>query len=124
MKNHITTALKTIANDRSFIASLTVLVLLSLGYCLFVAFTLQPADVQVVVRYSAYSEQTLYRDQWWYLFSFIGFGLLVGVGHSSIAIKLYQIGHIKVSYGFIAISLIILIVGFSLTKAVLGAAYF
>jgi hypothetical protein len=51
--------------------------------------TVRPSDLQLVTHYTAFGVTHLYRDQWFYLFSFIGFAVLVAFLHISIAIKVY-----------------------------------
>jgi len=45
--------------------------------------------LQLVTHYTAYGVTHLYRDQWFYLWSFAGFAVLVAFFHVALAIKLY-----------------------------------
>ena len=54
MKDTIARAIKLIIADRPVLLLLAGLVLASIAYCIFVALSLQPIDLQVAVHYTAY----------------------------------------------------------------------
>jgi hypothetical protein len=123
MKNNIIRSIKLILADRPVTVLLIGLVVACLVYCLYVGLSLRPSDLQVAVHYTAFGETNFYREKWYYLLSFIGFGLIVAILHSAIAVKLYVLERRQLAIVFILISLLVLIVGWILTGAVLRVAF-
>ena len=75
-------------SDRAFffvwlLMTLLVVVIIVLG-----ATYIRPSDLQLPVRYSSFGITNFYRDKWYYLISFILFGLLVLVMHTGISLRL------------------------------------
>ena len=93
------------------------------AYLIFLAFNLSPSDLQLATRYTSFGETHFYREKWWYLLSFVGFGLLFVVAHIGMIAKLYVIGLRQLAYAFAWLSLVILVLMFVYTYAVLGIAY-
>lgn len=94
-----------------------------IAYIVYVAFNLTPSDLQLATRYTSFGETQFYREKWWYLLSFIGFGLLFIVAHIGMLAKLYVIGLRSLAYSFAWLSLLVLVLMFVYTYAVLGIAY-
>lgn len=78
----------------------------------------RPTDVQVPVRYSAYGVTNLYRDQWYYLLSFIGMGVLL-IAQPLIALKLLQEKGREFALAYTVAAVIIGAIGALLVQAVL-----
>lgn len=66
-----------------------ILVLLTIAFIIYIAAVVRPSELQLVTRYSAYGVTHLYRDQWFYLLSFIGLALITAFFHIALAIKIY-----------------------------------
>lgn len=81
-------------------------------------FHIRPSDVQVPVRYSAYGVTNLYRDQWFYLMTFIGAGLLILIAHPLITLKLLQEKGREYAIGFAAMTILLGIIAVLLASAV------
>ena len=84
---------------------------------------LQPSDLQVAVHYTAFGDTNFYRDKWYYLATFIGFGLILAIAHPIIAIKLYLQDRRDIALLFVVLSLLLLVVAWFLTSALLGVAF-
>lgn len=123
MKNNIIRAIKLIFADRPVLLLLAGLVLAAVVYCIYVGLSLRPSDLQVAVHYTAYGETNFYREKWYYLLSFIGFGLIMAIINSAIAVKLYVLERRQLAIFFIWISLLVLVIGWILTSAVLRVAF-
>lgn len=63
--------------------------LLALSFIVYILLNVHPSELQLVTHYTAYGITHLYRDQWYYLFTFAGFAVLVALIHIGIAIKMY-----------------------------------
>jgi hypothetical protein len=94
-----------------------------IAYIVYVALSLSPTDLQLAIRYTAFGDTHLYREKWWYLLSFIGFGVLFIVAHVSLVAKLYAIGMRQLAQAFALLSLIVLLLMFVYTHQVLSIAY-
>ena len=81
--------LKELITNRYLTILSLVLLLLSIGFVIYIALVVRPSDLQLVTHYTAYGVTHLYRDQWFYLYSFAGFAVLTAFLHIAIAIKLY-----------------------------------
>ncbi|HET8884657.1 MAG TPA: hypothetical protein VFM68_04275, partial [Candidatus Saccharimonadales bacterium] len=88
MKTNLITSLKLILADRTMTVLLAVFVIACVIYCLYVGFSLRPSDLQVAVHYTAFGETSFYREKWYYLLSFIFFGIMLAVVHSALVVKL------------------------------------
>jgi len=89
LKNIITTSLKELFTNRYLTTLAIVTVALTIGFVIFISFTVHPSELQVVTHYTAYGVTHLYRDQWFYLLSFAVFALLVAFLHIAISLKIY-----------------------------------
>jgi hypothetical protein len=123
MKSNILSALKIVLADRLVTILLGVMIFLALAYCAYVGLSLRPSDLQVAVHYTAYGETNFYREKWYYLLSFIGFGLIVAILHSALAVKLYVLERRQLAIYFIWTSLLLLVIAWILTNAVLRVAF-
>jgi len=81
--------IKELLTNRYLTTLSSVIVLLALGLIIYIIATVHPSDLQLVTHYTAFGVTHLYRDQWFYLLTFIGFAMLVAFLHITISIKLY-----------------------------------
>jgi hypothetical protein len=123
MRHIITSSFKQIASDRVMLLLVTGLFIGGMAYIVYVAFSLSPSDLQLATRYTSFGETHFYREKWWYLLSFIGFGLLFIVAHIGILIKLCVIGMRPLAISFAWLSVLVLLLMFVYTYAVLSIAY-
>jgi hypothetical protein len=123
MKKTITSTIKTILEDRLMTVMIVVLVLVALAYCIYVGASLRPSDLQVAVHYTAFGPTGFYREKWYYLATFVAFGLLVAVMHSILVVKLYIQGRRQMALMFVWMSLLLLVIAFFMTRAVLKVAF-
>jgi len=111
-------AFKELLTNRYLTILAIVTVVLALAFLLYIVLTVHPSELQLVTHYTAYGVTKLYRDQWFYLFGFGIFGLMVAFLHTTLAVKLYVTkGHpLAIMVAWIGIGIIILawIVSFSI----------
>ncbi|RWZ79535.1 MAG: hypothetical protein EOT04_01345 [Candidatus Chaera renei] len=79
---------------------------------------LRPSDVLVPVKYTAYGFTNLYRDKWYYLLSFTGFGLLLLAGHPLLTLKLLKEKGRPYAVAFAAAGLLIGVLALLITLAI------
>lgn len=113
-KDTISLALK----DRPLMVLVVIGALLAVVLIGISALQIRPSDVQVPVRYSAYGTTNLYRDQWFYLISFVGAGMLLLVAHPLIVLKLLQEKSREFALGFALMTIMVGFIGILLTSAV------
>lgn len=123
MKDNVIHAIKLVLADRVVTLLIALLVFLSIIYCIYVGVSLHPSDLQVAVHYTAFGETGYYREKWYYLLSFIGFGLIMVVIHSALAIKFYVLERRQLAIFFLWLSIFMLMIGWAITAAVLRVAF-
>ncbi|MBN9398352.1 hypothetical protein BGO18_00730 [Candidatus Saccharibacteria bacterium 47-87] len=89
MKNTLVHSFKELVTNRYLTVLSSILVLLSIAFIIYIFIAVRPSELQLVTHYTAYGVTHLYRDQWFYLWSFAGFAVLVAFFHVALAIKLY-----------------------------------
>ncbi len=89
LKTNIIQSFKELVTNRYLTTLSIILVLLSAAFIVYILLTVRPSDLQLVTHYTAFGVTHLYRDQWFYLLTFVGFAVLVAFMHVAIAIKLY-----------------------------------
>jgi hypothetical protein len=123
MKTNFITSLKLILSDRLVTVMLLVFVLACLAYCIYVGVALRPSDLQVAVHYTAFGETGFYREKWYYLLSFIMFGLILGAIHSILIVKLYAQERRQIAILFAWFSFLLLLIAWIITHSVLKVAF-
>lgn len=123
MKTTITTSLKLLFSDR-LVATLTILLVLACtAYCIYVGASLHPSDLQVAVHYTAFGGTSFYRDKWYYLVTFIVFGVLIAIMHPILVVKLYSQGRRQIALLFVLFSLMLIIIAWFTTWSILKVAF-
>ena len=89
LKTNFIQSLKELSTNRYLTVLSIILVLLSVAFIIYIALTVRPSDLQLVTHYTAFGVTHLYRDQWFYLFTFAGFAVLSAFLHIAISIKMY-----------------------------------
>lgn len=89
LKNNLLQSIKELLTNRYLTTLSIIIVLLAVSLSIYIGIAVRPSDLQLVTHYTAFGVTHLYRDQWFYLFSFIGFALLAAFLHVAIAVKLY-----------------------------------
>lgn len=92
-------------------------------YCAFIALRVHPQEITLPVRYTAFGEMHFYKDKWFYLLQFIGFGVVVGIAHALLMIKLYSIERHQAARIIGWMTLLLFVIAFAYTHSVLGVAY-
>lgn len=123
MRENIITALKLIIVDRLVTVLLGSFILLCLAYCLYVGLSLRPSDLQVAIHYTSFGDTNFYRAKWYYLLSFIAFGLGLATFHTILTIKLYVQERRQLALAFIGLSFLLLFVAWIMTRSILKVAF-
>lgn len=124
MKKMLLSAFKELRNDRPAMAVCIVLTVMAIIYVVYMGLSLNPVENQIAVRYTAYGGTNFYRDHWYYLLGFIGFVLGILLVHIGLIAKLLErnMRSLALALGWLTVLLFVII--FVLSRAVLGNAYF
>lgn len=123
MKTTLTTSIKMILTDRLLTVLLGVFIVACIAYCIYVGISLRPSDLQVAVHYTAYGETNFYREKWYYLLSFIAFGIIFAVTHTALIAKLYIQGRRHIALLFLGLSMLLVFIAWSMTWSILKIAF-
>jgi len=120
MKIIIKESLKQLITDRYLLILLLAMLLLAFILATIIGLSIHPSELQLVSHYSTFGVTHFYRDQWFYLFVFVAFEIIVAVLHTIIAIKLLIVkGHsLAIMFAWFGIGTILL--GWVTTLAVLN----
>jgi hypothetical protein len=120
MKSEIIKSLKELIKDRYLLVLLVGFLLVCVVYSIVIGLSIHSSERQVISHYSAFGVTHFYFDQWFYLLSFLAFGLIVAVMHTIVAIKLLIVkGHsLAVLFAWASIGIILL--GWSTASTVLS----
>ena len=89
LKTNLTQSIKELLTNRYLTVLSILIILLATSLTIYIGVKVHASDLQLVTHYTAFGVTHLYRDQWFYLFSFIAFAVLAAFLHIAIAIKLY-----------------------------------
>lgn len=123
MKTNVINSIKPILSDRLMTVLIIAFIILCLAYSVYVGASLRPSDLQVAVHYTAFGETSFYREKWYYLISFILFGVIVAVTHSALIVKLYLQGRREIALAFVWLSLLLVVIAWFIAWSVLKVAF-
>jgi len=109
MLNTIKTSFKELITNRYLTVLTATTLFLALAFVTYILLAVRPSELQLVTHYTAYGVTHLYRDQWFYLFTFAGFALLVAFFHIALSLKLYLTkGHpLAIMFAWMGVGIII-----------------
>lgn len=119
----IHTGFKQLIADKQLLFWAASLIVVALGYSIYVGLSLKPSDIIIAAHYTFYGETNYYREQWFYLLSFVGFGLLVGCLNTALAVKLHMLDKRPLAIGLLWLSIGVILIGWILTASVLNVAF-
>ncbi len=120
MKNNIKELLQKLVADRYLLILLSLSLILAIIFSVIIGLSVHQSDLQLVSHYSAYGITHLYRDQWYYLYLFSFFELVVCFMHSVISVKLLVVKSREFALAFAWLGIFMLIVGLILAQSVIN----
>jgi hypothetical protein len=123
MTTNLTSSIKSVLTDRLMTVLIVLLIASCLAYCAYIGASLRPSDLQVAVHYTAYGDTSFYREKWYYLITFVIFGILIAVMHTTLIVKLYMQGRRQIALLFAWLSLLLVVIAFFITHAILRVAF-
>lgn len=118
-----TTILKDLGRDRVLIGLMIGLIALSVLFCLYTGLSVHSSDVQIATHYTGFGETNYYRDHWYYLLSFVVFGLFVAVFNTAIAGKIFLLERPTLARAWLVLSISMVVIAAIIVHSVLGIAY-
>ncbi len=89
MRTSIQHSLKELLTNRYLTTLAIVTLVLAVAFVIYIIIAVRPSELQLVTHYTAFGVTKLYRDQWFYLWGFGLFALLVAFFHIALSIKIY-----------------------------------
>ncbi len=123
MKNIPIDPVKNFVRDRTMVTLAGALLALGVAYIIYVTVALESSDLQVATRYTAFGDTHFYRNKWYYLLSFVLFGVVLLGVHIALAVKLYGRQQKQVAAALLWLTLFLLIIGWIITRSVLQIAF-
>lgn len=110
MKETIIKSLKQLVADRYLLVLMSTMIILAIIFAISVGLSIHSSERQLISHYSAFGMTHFYFGQWFYLFSFVLFGIVAAVLHAIIAIKLLVVkGHtLAIIFTWLGIGVILL----------------
>jgi hypothetical protein len=108
--------------SRVFVALWVVILIQVISLITLVAINVHPSQLQIPVRFDAFSTTQYFRDQWFYLFNFILFGVVVLFTNGLISLKILEVKGRHLALGFLWFTVAILMIATILIAAVLRVA--
>ena len=108
--------------SRTFVA-LWVLVLIQVIILItLVLVNVHPRQLQIPVRFDAFASEQYFRDQWFYLFNFVVFGIVVFITNSLVSLKILDVKGRHLALGFLWSTVVVLLIATVLIAAILRVA--
>lgn len=123
MKSLSLELIKDFFRDRTMLSMVVSLVLIGIAYGVYLALSVEPSDLQVATRYTAFGDTHFYRSKWYYLLSFAAFGAMLVAVHTSLAIKLYGRKQRSLAIAFLGLTIAIFVISWIITQSVLRIAF-
>lgn len=114
---------RSLVNDRVFAGLMMGLIVLSIVFCVYVGLSVHASDVQVATHYTGFGETNYYRDHWYYLLSFVVFGIFVAVFNTAIAAKLFLLERPTLARAWLVLSISVIVIAAIIVHSILGIAY-
>lgn len=122
MKKRARELFQVIRTDTIVTTLMVTIILLGIAYCVYLGLSIKPRDLQVAIQYTSFGPTNLYKEKWYYLFSFVIFGLFIVISHIIIMIKMMESGRRQLAVMFGYLTLVVLVLAIIITRSVLGIA--
>lgn len=122
MKISLIPHIKAVLGDRYLVFVLSLLILLTIIFCIYVALSLNPSELQVVTHYTTFGSTNFYRDKWYYLINFILFGVVSLAGYIVLTGKIFVQKGRELAIPFAWLGIIVMFVAMAVAYQVLKIA--
>lgn len=122
MKTLFIEPVKQLAKERRLIIALAILLISALALMIYVGVNIHQNELKIVTHYTAFGSTNFYRDKWYYLISFVVFGLVVAIVHSMITLRLLAVKGVELALSFVWVSVVMLFIAGAIMYQVLRIA--
>lgn len=122
MKTLFIEPLKQLAKERRLIIALAVLLVGALTFMAYVGASIHASELKIVTHYTAFGSTNFYRDKWFYLISFVVFGLVLALTHTLITLRLLAEKGVELALSFAWASVLMLFIAAAILYQVLKIA--
>lgn len=116
-------SVKRVLTDRPFLLLMAAIAVVGIIYCAVIGFTVQPRDVKIYDRYTAFGEVHFYKNYWYHLAGFVLFSVLVTVTHLALMIKLHSLERRQMALVFGVVTIVVLITAAVYGLSIMGLAF-
>lgn len=110
-------------HDRPYVWLMFAILGLGTVYVIYCLLSIHASDVQIISHYSGVGDTHFYKDKWFSLYNFVGFGVLATFFNLALLAKLHEVEQreIGIVTGWVAIAVIVVAAVY--TFGVLHLAY-
>lgn len=120
MKKTIQESFTLLTANRYLLVLCASVILLSIGFVVYIGFQVRPSELQLVSHYSAFGITHLYRDQWFYLLNFGLFGIFAAALHIILAVKILMLKGPSLAISFAWMGIILILLAWATAYAVIN----
>lgn len=122
MNTTIQELLREFIRDKRLLLAVVLLFLVATSFVIYIGFSVQPSELQVVTRYSAFGATHFYRSQWYYLVSFGLFGFIAAALHIILAARMVVIKNKSFALAFLWLCILLIVIAWITSQAILKIA--
>jgi hypothetical protein len=108
--------------SRIFVALWIVILIQTISIVVLVAVNAHPNQLQIPVRFNAFSTTQYFRDQWFYLLNFVFFAVAVFFINGLISLKILDVKGRHLALSFLWLTIAILLIAAILIATILRVA--
>ncbi|MCL2174100.1 hypothetical protein FWH58_02280 [Candidatus Saccharibacteria bacterium] len=108
--------------SRVFVALWMLMLIEVIALIILIAINIHPRQLQIPVHFDAFSVEQYFRDQWFYLFNFIAFGIAMFFLNSWVSLKILDIKGRHLALSFLCATVTVLFIVTILIAAILRVA--
>lgn len=120
MKDIIKESFRDLLANRQILVLLCLSIVFAFVFSIYLCFSIHSSELQLVSHYSAFGETHLYRDQWFYLFSFVIFQIIIAFINAVISVKLLTVKGRSIAIMFSWLGVLLLILGWLMALAIIN----
>lgn len=103
------TSVQDVLKHRQVLILLIVMIVLAVIAIIFVATSIQPSELRIVTHYTAYGQTHFYRNEWYYMLTFLVFFVLTAVFGILMTLKFLRLEKISLAKLFVSITIFIIL---------------
>ena len=118
----IATSLQSLLMDRPLLLVLLLFLVGCVILLIYLAVSIRPSELQVVVHYTSFGTTNFYRDKWYYLLGFAGFVLIMAVAHIALTYRILMLKGREAALSFAWLSVALVVISVAVIYQILKIA--